>query len=69
MRRGGWRRSRRRGRNCGTDCVFLYFLVLGKGWGKGISSLVRYQSRVKVVYHCLSFWPSSHEPMSMLLRR
>ena len=50
---------------------FFVFLVLGKGWGKGdlVVSLVRYQSRVKVVYHCLSFWPSSHDPMSMLLRR
>ena len=55
---------------------FVLFLVLGEGMGKGRTSpapghvvLVRYQSRVKVVYHCLSFWPSSHDPMSMLLRR
>ena len=56
---------------------FVLFLVLGEGMGKGRTSpapghvvLVRYQSRVKVVYHCfLSFWPSSHWLMSMLLRR
>jgi len=48
-----------------------FFSRWGRDGGKGdlVVRLVRYQSRVKVVYHCLSFWPSSHDPMSMLLRR
>ena len=33
MRRGGWRRSRRRGRNCAT--VFVCFFSVGEGMGEG----------------------------------
>ena len=41
-------------------CLFV-FLVLGKGWGR----VVRYQSRVKVVYHVSPVLPSRQFDVSM----